>query len=146
MHVHVHVQVQVHVFACLFARARTDMHSCEAGDIRCALLSPEEDTDGKFACRLLSDDCSCLSELNFGLDPRQWRLEMYTAFITMGSLLLCGTSKRLRELERESGGWESGRDRERQREPGRGRARRHVPQQNWSVSELGAESLCTRMA
>ena len=107
--------MHVHVFVCLYARARTDMHSCEAGDIRCALLSPEEGTGGKFVCRSLSDVCSCLSGLVFGLDPKQWRLEMYTAFVTMGSLLLCGKSKRLREWERESGGWESGRDRERQR-------------------------------
>jgi hypothetical protein len=117
------VQVQVQVFACLYARARTDMHSCEAGDIRCALLWPEEGTGGKFVCRSLSDVCSCLSELNFGLDPKQWRLEMDTAFITMGSLLLCGKSKRLREWERESEGWESSRDRESQREPERARAR-----------------------
>jgi len=125
VHVQVQVQVQVHVFACLHARARTDMHSCEAGDIRCALLSPEEGTGGKlvYSCRSLSDVCSCLSELTFGLDPKQWRLEKSKAFITMGSLLLCGTSKRLREWERESGGWESSRDRERQREPGRSRAR-----------------------
>jgi hypothetical protein len=47
------------------------MHSCEAGDIRCALLSPEEGAGGKFECKSLSHVCSCLSELNFGLDPKQ---------------------------------------------------------------------------
>jgi hypothetical protein len=93
---------------CLYARVRAcaNMHSCEAGDIRLANLSPEEGMGGKlkFVCNFLSDVSSCLSELDFGLSPKQWPLQKDTTYIKTGSLLLCGTSKRLREWERESRG------------------------------------------
>jgi hypothetical protein len=79
------------------------MHSCEAGDIRLAKVSPEEGTGGKlkFVFSFLSDVSPCLSELKFGLSPKQWPLQKDTTYIKKGSLLLCGTSKRLREWERE---------------------------------------------